>query len=155
MKFESPEEIIVFAIEKEKEAADFYDRVSQQQQFSGHKQMLAEFAAEERKHQRLLEGLQSGKSGKDIDDYQFRWIKDIKRSDYVVEMPYRPDMNYHELLMLAMKREEKALALYNQMLTNAQEDRAKKIFKILCQEEAKHKLALETVYDDYMAKMGD
>jgi hypothetical protein len=26
---------------------------------------------------------------------------------------------------------------------------------VLCQEEAKHKLALETLYDDYMAKMGD
>jgi ferritin len=28
-------------------------------------------------------------------------------------------------------------------------------FKVLCQEEAKHKLALETMYDDYMAEMGD
>jgi hypothetical protein len=26
---------------------------------------------------------------------------------------------------------------------------------VLCQEEAKHKLALETMYDDYMAAMGD
>jgi hypothetical protein len=26
---------------------------------------------------------------------------------------------------------------------------------VLCQEEARHKLALETMYDDYMAQMGD
>ena len=31
----------------------------------------------------------------------------------------------------------------------------RRFFKILCQEEAKHKLALESMYDDYMAEMGD
>jgi rubrerythrin len=64
-------------------------------------------------------------------------------------------MAYNEILMLAMKREEKALKLYNELLKQAESEAGKKIFKILCQEEAKHKLALETLYDDYMAKMGD
>jgi rubrerythrin len=54
-----------------------------------------------------------------------------------------------------MKREEKALRLYNDFLEKADTDESKKLFKVLCQEEAKHKLALETIYDDYMAKMGD
>ena len=36
---------------------------------------------------------------------------------------------------------------------NSEESRT--LFKILCQEEAKHKLALEIMYDDYMAEMGD
>ena len=70
-------------------------------------------------------------------------------------MEYKPGMAYNELLMLAMKREEAALKLYNQLLSKADNDDAKKLFKMLCQEEAKHKLALETLYDDYMAKMGD
>ena len=64
-------------------------------------------------------------------------------------------MAYHELLMLAMKREEKALALYNELLAKVDTPESQKIFKMLCQEEAKHKLALETMYDDYMAEMGD
>jgi rubrerythrin len=54
-----------------------------------------------------------------------------------------------------MKREEKALKLYNEFLEQADTDEGKKLFKVLCQEEAKHKLALETIYDDYMARMGD
>lgn len=29
-----------------------------------------------------------------------------------------------------------------------------KVFQMLAQEEAKHKLALETLYDDHMAEMG-
>jgi rubrerythrin len=64
-------------------------------------------------------------------------------------------MPYNEILLLAMKREEKALKFYNELLEKADTDESKKLFKALCQEEAKHKLALETIYDDYMAKMGD
>jgi rubrerythrin len=57
--------------------------------------------------------------------------------------------------MLAMKREEKALQLYNDLLDKADSEDNRTLFKVLCQEEAKHKLALESMYDDYMAEMGD
>ncbi len=155
MGFNNLTEIIDFAIEKEKEAAEFYLSISKQEQFSGKQEMLLEFSAQERNHQKLLESLKAGKTGKELEGYKFKWIKDIKRSDYVVEIKYRPGMPYNELLMLAMKREEKALKLYNEMLTKAETDEQKKVFKMLCQEEAKHKLSLETIYDDYMAEMGD
>ncbi len=155
MQFNNLAEIIDFAIEKEKEAAEFYLSISSQEQFSGKKEMLLEFSAQERNHQRLLESLKAGKAGKALEGYKFKWIKDIKRSDYAVEITYRPGMPYNELLMLAMKREEKALKLYNEMLAKADTDEQKKVFKMLCQEEAKHKLSLETIYDDYMAQMGD
>ena len=117
--------------------------------------MFLEFAAEERKHQALLEDLKSGKVAPKLDDYKFKWITDIKRSDYVDDIAYKPGMPYNDILMLAAKREEKALSLYNSLLANANTDEARKVFKILCQEEAKHKLALETMLDDYMAEMGD
>ena len=102
-----------------------------------------------------LEDLKAGKVGAKLDDYKFKWITDLKRSDYVHEVEYKPGLGYDELLLLAMKREEKALALYNEMLRNTEIEDAKKVFKMLCQEEAKHKLALETMYDDFMAEMGD
>jgi rubrerythrin len=54
-----------------------------------------------------------------------------------------------------MKREEAALKLYNDFLKQADTPESQKLFNMLCQEEAKHKLALETMFDDYMAKMGD
>ncbi len=77
MDFNNLEAVIAFGIEKEKEAADFYERNSETEMMSDKKQMLKDLAGEERKHQ-----------------------------------------------------------------------------KMLCREEAKHKLALETPYDAYMAKMG-
>ena len=155
MHFNNLNEIIDFAIAKEVEAAEFYRSVSEQESFSGKKEMFLEFAAEERKHQALLEDLKSGKVAPKLDDYKFKWITDIKRSDYVDDVDYKPGMPYNDILMLAAKREESALALYNQLLDNAEASEAKKLFKMLCQEEAKHKLALETMLDDYMAEMGD
>ena len=155
MDFKDLNDIIDFAISKEIEAAEFYENTSRLEQFSGKKQMLREFAAEERKHEALLKDLKAGGIGDQLDDYKFKWIVDIKRSDYVEAVEYHPGMAYNELLMLAMKREESALKLYNELLAHAVTDDQKKLFKMLCQEEAKHKLALETMYDDFMAEMGD
>jgi rubrerythrin len=155
MDFDNLQAVITFAIQKEKEAASFYEENSAIEGMAGKKQMLLEFAAEERKHQKMLEDYLSTGVAEKLDGYQFKWIADLKRSDYVEAMEYKPGMAYNELLMLAMKREEAALKLYNMLLDRADDDGAKKLFKMLCQEEAKHKLALETMYDDYMAKMGD
>ena len=155
MEFENLEAILDFAIEKETEATEFYTDLSKEASLSGSSEMFQEFAAEEKKHQKMLEEFKSKGISDSLKDYTFKWITDIKRSDYVVDLEYSPGMGYNEILMLAMKREEKALKLYNEFLAQADSAEAKKLFKILCQEEAKHKLALETMYDDYMAKMGD
>lgn len=155
MNFKDYADILHFAIEKEKEAAAFYTECSRQESFAGMRQMLADFAAEERKHQQMLEKLAAEGTAEPAPEYKFKWIPDIRRSDYVEDIAYRPGLAYHELLLVAMKREEAALKLYNLLQDKAASDAERRLFKILCQEEAKHKLALETMYDDYMAKMGD
>ena len=153
MSFESIEDIIGYAIEKEKEAAEFYEDCSKQESFSGSKATLLDMAKEERKHQNMLENL--GKEKGVPDDYRFKWIPDMKRSDYMVDLEYEPGMHYSDLLRLAMKREEKALALYNELQAKADNETHANVFKVLCQEEAKHKQFLEQLYDDYMAEQGD
>jgi rubrerythrin len=156
MQFENLEAIIDFAIDKEREAAGFYKQISRDEEdFSGSKKMFAEFAAEEQKHEKMLKEFKTKGISKSLQEYKLKWITDIKRSDYLVDLEYEKGMPYNEILLLAMKREEKALKLYNDFLKQAETKESQKLFKVLCQEEAKHKLALETIYDDYMAKMGD
>jgi len=155
MEFESLAAVIDYAIERETEAAEFYKKLSHKASMSGAKQMLEEFAGEEKKHQTLLENIKSKGFDESIAEYKFEWIPDMKRSDYLVDLEYSEDLGYSELLILAMKREEKALALYNKLLKRAEGVKIQKAIKILCQEEADHKLKLETLYDDYMAEMGD
>jgi len=153
MSFGSFEEIVRFAIDKEKEAIAFYEDAGKQETYSGGRKAFLEFADEERKHQALLEGFLKGE--KSVADYGFKWIPDIKRSDYLVDLTYEKGMPYADMLRLAMKREEKSLKLYNDLAGKTGDKDLLKVFKMLSQEEAKHKLALETLYDDYMAKMGD
>lgn len=153
MSFQGFREVIEFAIEKEKDAVSFYEDASSQQKFSDAREMFKDFANEERKHQALLEGFLKGE--KTIADYDLKWIPDMKRSDYLVDIPYEKGMSYADILRLAMKREEKALALYNKLAREIDNKELEQTFKMLSQEEAKHKLALETLYDDYMAEMGD
>jgi rubrerythrin len=153
MNFKSLVEILKYAIEKEKEAAEFYLEISRQEPFAGARETFEQFAAEERKHQVLLEKFEENREK--IAEYELKWIPDMKRSDYMVDMEYEKGMHYTDILRLAMKREEKALKLYNELQTKTQDEAYLKLFKILAQEEAKHKRVLETMYDDYMAEQGD
>lgn len=151
MEFESFQDIVDFAIEKEKEAKAFYEEISEIESLSGYRELFKEFAAEEQRHVQLLQGIED----KGIEKYKFKWIPDLKRSNFLVDIEYEKGMGYKDMLHLAIKREEKALALYNDLQDKADQEELKKLFKVLCQEEAKHKLKLETMFDDYMAEMGD
>ena len=70
-------------------------------------------------------------------------------------MEYKPNMPYDDILRLAAKREEKAFKFYTDFAERAEQESHKKLFKILAQEESKHKLKMETLLDDYLARMGD
>ena len=155
MDFTDLNAIIDFAIAQEVEAAEFYRGIGASEAQPAKQDLFKQFAEEEDKHRRLLEDLKKGESARTIDNYQYVWITDIKRSNFVADLAYIPGMPYRDILLLAAKREEKALALYNLLLAKAESEPARRVFKILCQEEAKHKLALEGTLDAYMAELGD
>ena len=153
MSFGSFEDILAFAIEREAEAVAFYEDLARREGFSGTRETFEAFAAEERKHETLLRDFLHGE--KTLSDYRFEWIPDLKRSNYSVDIPYDEGMGWADVLRLAMKREEASLKLYNELAEKTDQADGLALFHMLCQEEAKHKLALETMYDDYMAGQGD
>jgi len=153
MDFKTMEDIVAYAVEKEREAAEFYETLSKNEEFSVAKKTFAEFAQEERKHEALFADL--GKNIEKLDSYEYKWIPDIKRSNYMTELVYEPGMGYVDILRIAMKREEQALQFYNEVASKVEDEEFLKVCKFLAQEEAKHKNILETIYDDHMAEMGD
>ncbi len=156
MEFQSYQAIIDFAVEKEMEAASFYEEAAGNESREETRKMFLDFAKEEQKHLDLLQNLDcTGECVLVTQDYQFKWISDLKRSDLMVDIVWQKGMAYRDILLLAMKREEKALKLYNELQQQSETETARNIFKILCQEEARHKLGLEKLFDDYMAQMGD
>jgi len=153
MSFDSLDEIINFAIEKEKEAAAFYEEASREDEYAWARKTFEGFAKEERKHESMLKEFLLGK--RKLSEYKFKWVPDMKRSDFLVDLIYEKGMSYRDILRLAMKREEKALKLYNELAEKTDIGSLSKVLKMLAQEEAKHKLTLETLYDDYMAELGE
>ena len=153
MDFKTIEDVIAYAVEKEREAAEFYENLSKNEEFSVAKKTFAEFAVEERKHEALFADL--GNNLEKLETYEYKWVPDIKRSDYMTELTYEPGMGYVDILRMAMKREEQALRFYNDVAGKVEDEQFIKVCKVLAQEEAKHKNILETIYDDHMAQMGD
>jgi rubrerythrin len=141
-------EVIQFAIDKEIEAFNFYTQTSQIAKYSGAKELFLELAKQEEGHRKLLEKLDMEKIAK----ARVEKIPDLKISDYMVDGEFRPDLSYAEMLRIAMKREERSVRLYEDLKgTNPDED-LKKLFTFLVQEESKHKLRLEKIYDEEVLK---
>lgn len=150
MNFGSVDEILNFAIDKENEAVAFYAKLAEEATRDSLKQTFISFSKEEEKHAALLSDIAGNKAK--IEAYEFKPVADLKISDYMVEKEYEEGMPMPEILKLAMKREEKAVKLYQTLADQTDNADAKKVFEILVQEEAKHKLALESMYDDYLAE---
>lgn len=149
MEFGSVDEILNFAIDREKEAVAFYTDLAKEATRASLKQTFEDFAKEEGKHVALLSDISGNKEK--IDSYELKKIPDLKISDYMVEIEYKQGMPMPDILKLAMKREEKAVKLYNMLADQTSNDDVKKVMLILAQEESKHKLGLEKMYDDYLA----
>lgn len=149
MSFKSTDDILAYAIDKEKEAVAFYKGLSTKDNFASVKETFLNFAGEEQKHVELLQGMVDNKST--IQNYEIKSIPDLKISDYLVDIEYEEGMFMNDIIRLAMKREEQAVKLYKDLASRSENPEVTKIFQILIQEESKHKLALESMYDDFLA----
>lgn len=136
--------IIDFAIEREKEAVEFYQNLQKMADFSSKKEMLHEFELMEMGHIKTLENLKK----EEIEDIKLENIQDLHLSDYLVSAPASEDMSYQNILIIAIKKEEKACRLYTDLVNRQKDEKIKKLFQKLAREEAKHKQHFEKIYDD-------
>src|SRR3972149_2349448 len=142
------EEIIRFAIDKEIKSYNFYTDASKVAKYSGAKDLFSDLAQQEVGHRKMLEKLDMGK----IAQAKIEKVPDLKISDYMVDAEFSPNMSYADILRKAMKMEERALKLYNDMKEENKDEDLMKLFTFLANEEAKHKLRLEKIYDDEILK---
>jgi rubrerythrin len=107
------EKLIQFVVSKEEEAASFY-----------------EFRASvtEKKHIRKLHP---------------HPIEDLKISDYLVEQPFDPKMDHQNILILAMKREEKSYHFYRDLARKMEVDGMADPLMRPAEKEAGHRSKLE------------
>jgi rubrerythrin len=141
-------EIIKFAINKEIKAFNFYTKANKMSKLSGAKDLFSDLAKEEMGHRKLLEKLDMKK----ISQAKIEKVPDLKISTYLADAEFKPDMPYADTLRMAIKMEERALKLYTHMNKSNKDEKLNKLFTLLANEEAKHKLRLEKIYDDEILK---
>jgi rubrerythrin len=143
MNFNSMNDILDFAISKEEEARDFYNKIAQSTKFVNMRQIFIDFAQQEEGHRERLLLIKAGKMEFPSD----KTVRDLKIGDYLVDIKAEPNMNYQQALIVAMKAEKNAYIMYAKLAEAASEPNIKSIFRNLAAEEANHKLRFEMEYD--------
>ena len=141
-------EILKQALTKEKETLKIYSDAAKTIKDLAAKKLISELAAEELGHVRKLEHYKT----EGLQPHEMKKIQDLHISDYLVEKELTPDMNLQDVLIFAMKREQKAHEFYLNLSKTVDEGDTKQLFTILAEEELSHKNKLETLYDDIIYK---
>jgi len=137
------EEIISFARDKERESVRFYDDLAKKIENPALKEVILSMADQERKHEKLLRRL----TPKNMQVLAGAAQPDMKISNYIVDVEPSKDLSYREILIIGMKREEKACALYADLEARAADAATRKLFTLLKGEELRHKATLEREYE--------
>lgn len=140
------EDFIEFAIKREEEAIKAYGDLAGIAKTPGLKKFLLDLQEEERNHKKLLQDITEEK----VESLEIKEVDDLKISDYLVEEPPSPDMNFQDLLILAAKKEQKAVDLYSDLERKVSKKELKKLFEFLIQQEKSHKLKLEEEYEKHV-----
>jgi rubrerythrin len=149
-KFDSVEEVLDFAIAGEVESHKFYTDLAKSAAGGKNPAMqkvFEDFAKEELGHKAKLETVKRGAI-----TIKPESVRSLKIADYVVDIEPKPDMNYADALIVAMKKEKAAYRLYLDLAVASGDEKLEDIFLSLAQEEAKHKLRFEIEYDDVVLK---
>jgi rubrerythrin len=146
MKLGNFKNIVKFAIQREEEAARTYGKLRAIAKEASAKKLLADLQEEEKYHKKILQGLTKARVGA----AGSKSVKDLKISDYLVEEPLTPEMNFQDLLIFAAKKEKKAADLYSGLAKSSAGKSHKALFEFLAKQEKAHKLRLELEYERHV-----
>jgi rubrerythrin len=150
MSLETLQDILDFAMDKEDASFRLYHEAAEKAGSISGRKMFEEMAEEEAGHKRLIARLDREVVAK----YTFPHVPDLKIGDYLHDVAYRPDMTFQEILIFAMKEEERAVQLYQRAETMTSDPDLKQMLLMLANEEKRHKFKLEALYDDKVLAEG-
>jgi len=146
MEFTDLKSVIEFAIRREEEAAGNYGNLCRIATEESARKLLADLRDEEKNHKKILQGLTKAK----VRASAVKDVKDLMISDYLVEEPLTPEMNFQDLLIFAAKKEKRAALLYSDLAKKSLNREQKSLFEFLAKQEKAHKLRLELEYEKHV-----
>ena len=147
-KLKTIDDIINYAADKEQEASDLYKDLADRTTRTGVKEMFMDLSKQEAGHKVKVLSLKKG----GLPMKPVAQVADLKISDYLTSETVGPKSSYQDILIFAMKREEASVGLYTALAGVATDGKAKGVLLALADEERKHKLRIETEYDENVLK---
>jgi rubrerythrin len=141
-------ELLDTAIYKEIASQAFYIAGQNKIRDAGTRALMKELAEEELKHSQWLKNLKE--KGLASQDWHREKMPNLMISEYLTGGDTLEDANVQNTLLFAMKREQQSVEFYSKMMSVMRAEDAKHLCHDLVHEELKHKLKLETLYDDML-----
>ncbi len=148
MKKDDFNAIIDFAVDRETEAVEFYQELQTKTKFAEMKDTLKDLEMMERGHINTLETIRK----RGIKKVEVKEVADLKISDYMADIDPSPEMDYENILIVAMKREQKSKELYDDLAGRFKGEEIENILLKIASEEAEHKLKFEKIYDQHVLR---
>jgi len=148
MRFESLEDALNFARDKEQKANDIYTVFGQIVKSQAARKLLEELAMQELRHRQMIEDVLTTGNVANIGGK--KKIEEVSFSDYM-DPPADLDSNSNpqDVMAYALKMEQSAYDLYRDLLDNYADTELQGLFARLAQEELKHKQILEEQYEEH------
>ncbi len=144
---DSYEEVLEFAIDREIDANQFYLALAERIDSTEMRKVFEDLAQEELEHKAKLE-LELMKMGKTV---EIRQPPATPQRTYVIsDNQSLLDMDYKDMLMLGMEKEEAAFRTYVNLVPNAYDSESREVLLSLAQEEVRHKLRFQMELDMIM-----
>ncbi|OQY37270.1 MAG: hypothetical protein B6226_05330 [Candidatus Cloacimonetes bacterium 4572_65] len=142
------EHVLEFAIKREEEAVAFYNELKGHANFHSQKEMIEEIENMEKGHIIAIQNIQK----KGLEQFEYSERKAINVSNYLVANYDKDNLTFENIIILAMKREEMAYKLYKDLSLQFTGTQLESLFRKLADEEIKHKLHFEDIYNNEVAK---
>lgn len=140
-------ELLDTAIYKEIASQAFYIAGQSRTEDPAARVLMKELAEEELKHSRLLKNIKEKglyQSSRHRDE-----VPNLRISDYLTGVETLEGAGLQDTLVFAIKREQQSIEFYSKLMSVMRDKTAKNLCERLVRNELRHKLRLETFYDDF------
>lgn len=143
-------DFVKFAIDREREAAELYEKSAVKVQARSSRVLLTAMAEMERGHEaKLVALLATGKADFAVPGT----VDNLHLSEYLVKPVLTDSSSIQDVFSFAIKAEEKAHALYARLAALEGDGDTRALFNALASEEMQHKNDLESEYErQFMAE---
>lgn len=144
---DSYDEVLEFAIDREIDANQFYLALADRVDSIEMRKVFEELAQEELEHKAKLE-LELMKAGKTV---EIKQPPSVPNRNYIIsDNQSLLDMDYKDILLLGMEKEEASFRIYVDLVPKAYDSESREVLLSLAQEEVRHKLRFQMEYDMIM-----